>query len=181
MASGCRIQNREEIWCKGCSDNKLSVHWDRKGGIIMLTQSERAQIFAMRLAQALNDAKLTVLDINISPMYLKGEILPPLNEITRIAKKLGVTAEWLSGLDYVYQKKENGKENGDELMTKCRIIIRQFVDDISEVINQSDTDTLAADDIKLLELITACRNKLADVHNKIGDPEWKMPDWTLRM
>lgn len=147
----------------------------------MLTQSERAQIFAMRLAQALNDAKLTVLDINISPMYLKGEILPPFNEITRIAKKLGVTAEWLSGLDYVYQKKENGKENGDELMTKCRIIIRQFVDDISEVINQSDTDTLAADDIKLLELITACRNKLADVHNKIGDPEWKMPDWTLRM
>lgn len=181
MASGCRIQNREEIWCKGCSDNKLSVHWDRKGGIIMLTQSERAQIFAMRLAQALNDAKLTVLDINISPMYLKGEILPPLNEITRIAKKLGVTAEWLSGLDYVYQKKENGKENGDELMTKCRIIIRQFVDDISETINQSDTDTLAADDIKLLELITACRNKLADVYNKIGDPEWKMPDLTLRI
>lgn len=181
MASGCRIQNREEIWCKGCSDNKLSVHWDRKGGIIMLTQSERAQIFAMRLAQTLNDAKLTVFDIGISPIYLSGKILPPLNEITRIAKKLGVTAEWLSGLDYVYQKKENGKENGDELMTKCRIIIRQFVDDISEVINQSDTDTLAADDIKLLELITACRNKLADVHNKIGDPEWKMPDWTLRM
>lgn len=77
----------------------------------MLTQSERAQIFAMRLAQALNDAKLTVLDINISPMYLKGEILPPLNEIIRIANKLDVTAEWLSGLDYVYQKKENEKEN----------------------------------------------------------------------
>lgn len=178
---GCRIQNREEIWCKGCSDNKLSVHWDRKGGIIMLTQSERAQIFAMRLAQALNDAELTVFDINISPIYLKGEILPSLDEIIRIAKKLGVTAEWLSGLDCVYQKKENEKENGDELMTKCRIIIRQFVDDISETINQSDTDTLAADDIKLLELITACRNKLADVYNKIGDPEWKMPDLTLRI
>lgn len=145
----------------------------------MLTQSERAQIFAMRLAQTLNDAKLTVFDISISPMYLKGEILPPLDEIIRIAKKLSVTAEWLSGLDYVYQKKE--KENGDELMTKCRIIIRQFVDDISETINQSDTDTLAADDIKLLELITACRNKLADVYNKIGDPEWKMPDLTLRI
>ena len=174
---GCKIQNREKIWCKGCPDNKLSVHWDRKGEIIMLTQSERAQIFAMRLAQALNDAKLTVLDINISPMYLKGEILPPLNEIIRIADKLSVTAEWLSGLDYVYQK----KESGEELMTKCRIIIRQFIDDISEVINQSDTDMLAADDIKLLELITACRNKLADVHNKIGDSEWKMPDWTLRM
>lgn len=142
----------------------------------MLTQSERAQIFAMRLAQALNDAELTVLDINISPMYLKGEILPPLNEIIKIAKKLSVTAEWLSGLDCVYQK----KENGDELMTKCKIIIRQFVDNISETINQSDADTLAADDIKLLELIAACRNKLADVHNKIGDPEWKMPDWTLR-
>lgn len=143
----------------------------------MLTQSERAQIFAMRLAQALNDAKLTVFDISISPMYLKGEILPSLDEIIRIAKKLSVTAEWLSGLEYVYQK----KENDDELMTKCRIIIRQFVDDISETINQSDTNTLAADDIKLLELITACRNKLADMHNKIGDPEWKMPDWTLRM
>lgn len=143
----------------------------------MLTQSERAQIFAMRLAQALNDAKLTVLDINISPMYLKGEILPPLNEITRIAKKLGVTAEWLSGLDCVYQK----KENGEELMAKCKIIIRQFVDNISETINQSDADTLTADDIKLLELIVACRNKLADVNNKIGDPEWEMPDWTLRM
>ena len=145
----------------------------------MLTQSERAQIFAMRLAQALDDAELTVFDISISPIYLKGEILPPLDEIIRIAKKLSVTAEWLSGLEYVYQKKE--KESGDELMTKCRIIIRQFVDDISETINQSDTDTLAADDIKLLELIIACRNKLADIHNKIGDPEWKMPDWTLRI
>lgn len=145
----------------------------------MLTQSERAQIFAMRLAQALDDAELTVFDISISPIYLKGEILPPLDEIIRIAKKLSVTAEWLSGLEYVYQKKENEKESGDELMTKCRIIIRQFVDDISETINQSDT--LAADDIKLLELIIACRNKLADIHNKIGDPEWKMPDWTLRI
>lgn len=147
----------------------------------MLTQSERAQIFATRLAQALNNAELTVFDINISPMYLKGEILPSLNEIIRIAKKLSVTAEWLSGLDYVYQKKENEKESGNELMTKCRIIIRQFVDDISETINQSDTDTLAADDIKLLELITACRNKLADVHNKIGDSEWKMPESTTRL
>lgn len=177
MASGCRIQNREEIWCKGCPDNKLSVHWDRKGEIIMLTQSERTQIFAMRLAQTLNDAKLTVFDIGISPIYLSGKILPPLNEITRIAKKLGVTAEWLSGLDCVYQK----KENGEELMAKCKIIIRQFVDNISETINQSDTDMLATDDIKLLELIVACKNKLADVHNKIGYPEWKMPDWTLRM
>ena len=106
----------------------------------MLTQSERAQIFAMRLAQALDDAELTVFDISISPIYLKGEILPPLDEIIRIAKKLSVTAEWLSGLEYVYQKKENEKESGDELMTKCRIIIRQFVDDISETINQSDTD-----------------------------------------
>lgn len=147
----------------------------------MLTQSERAQIFAMRLAQALNDAKLTAFDISVSPIYLSGKILPPLNEITRIAKKLGVTAEWLSGLDYVYQKKENKKESGEELMTKCRIIIRQFIDDISEVINQSDTDTLAADDIKLLELIVACKNKLADVHNKIGDPEWKMPESTTRL
>lgn len=145
----------------------------------MLTQSERAQIFAMRLAQTLNDAKLTVFDIGISPIYLSGKILPPLNEITRIAKKLGVTAEWLSGLDCMYQKKE--KNLDDELMPKCKVIIRQFVDDISETINQSDTNTLAADDIKLLELITACRNKLADVHNKIGDPEWKMPDLTLRM
>lgn len=147
----------------------------------MLTQSERAQIFAMRLAQTLDDAELTVFDISISPMYLKGETLPPLDEIIKIAKKLSVTAEWLSGLDYVYQKKENEKENDDELMTKCRIIIRQFVDDLSETINQSDTDTLTTDDIELLELTTACRNKLADVHNKIGDPEWKMPDWTLRM
>lgn len=75
----------------------------------MLTQSERAQIFAMRLAQALDDAELTVFDINISPIYLKGEILPSLDEIIRIAKKLGVTAEWLSGLDCVYQKKRKRK------------------------------------------------------------------------
>lgn len=73
------------------------------------------------------------------------------------------------------------KENGEELMAKCKIIIRQFVDNISETINQSDVDTLTADDVKLLELIVACRNKLADVHNKIGDPEWKMPDLTLRI
>lgn len=76
----------------------------------MLTQSERAQIFAMRLAQALDDAELTVFDINISPIYLKGEILPSLDEIIRIAKKLGVTAEWLSGLDCVYQKKKTKKK-----------------------------------------------------------------------
>lgn len=145
----------------------------------MLTQSERAQLFAMRLAQALSNAKLTVSDIGIPPIYLYGEILPPINELTEIAKKLNVTAEWLSGLDCMYQKKE--KNLDDELMTKCKIIIRQFVDNISETINQSDADMLTTNDIKLLELMTACRNKLADIHNKIGDPEWEMPDWTLRM
>lgn len=145
----------------------------------MLTQSERAQLFAIRLAQALSNAKLTVSDIGIPPIYLYGEILPPINELTEIAKKLNVTAEWLSGLDCMYQKKE--KNLDDELMTKCKIIIRQFVDNISETINQSDADMLTTNDIKLLELMTACRNKLADIHNKIGDPEWEMPDWTLRM
>lgn len=145
----------------------------------MLTQSERAQLFAMRLAQALSNAKLTVADIDIPLIYLYGEILPPINELTGIAKKLGVTAEWLSGLDCMYQKKE--KNLDDELMPKCKVIIRQFVDNISEAINQSDADMLTADDIKLLELIVACRNKLADIHNKIGDPEWEIPDWTLRM
>lgn len=145
----------------------------------MLTQSERAQLFAMRLAQALSNAKLTVANIDIPLIYLYGEILPPINELTEIAKKLGVTAEWLSGLDCMYQKKE--KNLDDELMPKCKVIIRQFIDNISEIINQSDADMLTADDIKLLELIVACRNKLADIHNKIGDPEWEMPDWTLRM
>ena len=145
----------------------------------MLTQSERAQLFAMRLAQALSNAKLTVADIDIPLIYLYGEILPPINELTEIAKKLDVTAEWLSGLDCMYQKKE--KNLDDELMPKCKVIIRQFIDNISEIINQSDADMLTADDIKLLELIVACRNKLADIHNKIGDPEWEMPDWTLRM
>jgi hypothetical protein len=145
----------------------------------MLTQSERAQLFAMRLAQALSNAKLTVADIDIPLIYLYGEILPPINELTEIAKKLGVTAEWLSGLDCMYQKKE--KNLDDELMPKCKVIIRQFIDNISEIINQSDADMLTADNIKLLELIVACRNKLADIHNKIGDPEWEMPDWTLRM
>lgn len=145
----------------------------------MLTQSERAQLFAARLAQALSNAKLTVSDIGIPLIYLYGEILPPINELTEIAKKLNVTTEWLSGLDCVYQKKE--KNLDDELMAKCKVIIRQFINNISETINQSDADMLTADDIKLLELIIACRNKLADVHNKIGDPEWEMPDWTLRM
>ncbi len=144
----------------------------------MLTQSERAQLFAARLAQALGNAKLTVSDIGIPLIYLYGEILPPINELTEIAKKLGVTTEWLSGLDCMYQKKE--KNLDDELMAKCKVIIRQFIDNISETINQSDADILTADDIKLLELITACRNKLADIHNKIGDPEWEIPDWTLR-
>lgn len=144
----------------------------------MLTQSERAQLFAARLAQALSNAKLTVADIDIPLIYLYGEILPPINELTEIAKKLDVTTEWLSGLDCMYQKKK--KNLDDELMPKCKIIIRQFIDNISEIINQSDADILTVDDIRLLELIVACRNKLADVYNKIGDPEWKMPDWTLR-
>lgn len=147
----------------------------------MLTQSERAQLFAMRLAQALGNAKLTVSDIGIPLIYLYGEILPPINELTEIAKKLGVTAEWLSGLDCVYQKKEKNSDDDLMLMIKCSIIIKQFVNNISEAINQSDADILTVDDIKLLELIVACKNKLADVYNKIGDPEWKIPDWTLRM
>lgn len=147
----------------------------------MLTQSERAQLFAARLAQALSNAKLTISDIGIPPMYLYGEILPPINEIMEIAKKLGVTAEWLSGLDCMYQKKEKNSHDELMLMVKCSIIIKQFVDNISKAINQSDADILTADDIKLLELIVACRNKLADVYNKIGDPEWEIPDWTLRM
>lgn len=147
----------------------------------MLTQSERAQLFAMRLAQALSNAKLTASDIGIPLIYLYGEMLPPINELTEIAKKLGVTAEWLSGLDCVYQKKEKNSHDNLMLMAKCKIIIRQFVDNISETINQSDADMLTTDDIKLLELMTACRNKLADIHNKIGDPEWEMPDWILRM
>lgn len=146
----------------------------------MLTQSERAQLFAARLAQALDNAKLTVSDIGIPPIYLYGEILPPINELTEIAKKLGVTTEWLSGLDCMYQKKEKDSHDELMLMVKCKIIIRQFVDNISEAINQSDADILTADDIKLLELIVACRNKLVDIHNKIGDPEWEIPDWTLR-
>lgn len=146
----------------------------------MLTQSERAQLFAARLAQALDNAKLTVSDIGIPPIYLYGEILPPINELTEIAKKLGVTTEWLSGLDCMYQKKEKDSHDELMLMVKCKIIIRQFVDNISETINQSDADILTADDIKLLELIVACRNKLVDIHNKIGDPEWEIPDWTLR-
>ena len=145
----------------------------------MLTQSERAQLFAARLAQALSNVKLTASDIDIPLIYLYGEILPPINELTEIAKKLNVTTEWLSGLDCVYQKKK--KNLDDELMLKCKVIIRQFIDNISEIINQSDANMLTADDIKLLELIVACRNKLADIHNKIGDPEWEIPDWTLRM
>ena len=146
----------------------------------MLTQSERAQLFAARLAQALSNAKLTVSDIGIPLIYLYGEILPPINELTGIAKKLNVTTEWLSGLDCMYQKKEKDSHDELMLMIKCSIIIKQFVDNISEAINQSDADILTADDIKLLELIVACRNKLADVYNKIGDPEWEIPDWTLR-
>lgn len=146
----------------------------------MLTQSERAQLFAARLAQALSNVKLTASDIDIPLIYLYGEILPPINELTEIAKKLNVTTEWLSGLDCMYQKREKDSHDELMLMAKCKIIIRQFVDNISEAINQSDADMLTADDIKLLELIVACRNKLADVYNKIGDPEWEMPDWTLR-
>ena len=147
----------------------------------MLTQSERAQLFAMRLAQALSNAKLTASDIGIPLIYLYGEMLPPINELTEIAKKLGVTAEWLSGLDCVYQKKEKNSHDNLMLMPKCKVIIRQFIDNISEIINQSDADMLTADNINLLELIVACRNKLADIHNKIGDPEWEMPDWILKI
>ena len=72
----------------------------------MLTQSEHAQLFAARLVQALGNAKLTVSDIGIPPIYLYGEILPPINELTEIAKKLGITAEWLSGLDVEGVEKE---------------------------------------------------------------------------
>ena len=65
-------------------------------------------------------------------------------------------------------------------MDEYKKLIGKFVEDIEKLDMQCDFDKLNTDEQYLFYLMRACRNKLIDIHNKIGDDDWVMPDMELR-
>lgn len=65
-------------------------------------------------------------------------------------------------------------------MDEYKKLIRKFIEDIEKLDMQCDFDKLNTDERYLFYLIKACRNKLIDIHNKIGDDTWVMPDMKLQ-
>lgn len=68
----------------------------------------------------------------------------------------------------------------NECMENYKKLIGDFLEDVEKLDMQCDVENLTSDDQQLLYIIRACRNKLAEVYNKIGDDKWVMPDMKLR-
>ena len=66
-------------------------------------------------------------------------------------------------------------------MEKYKKLIEKFVEDIEKLDMQCDFEKLSTDEEYLFMIIRACRNKLIDVYNKIGDDVWVMPDMILKV
>lgn len=65
-------------------------------------------------------------------------------------------------------------------MKKHKRAIEKFFAAIDRADRKLQPDTISETDEQLLYIVRSCRNKLAEVYNKIGDPEWDMPDMELR-
>lgn len=61
-------------------------------------------------------------------------------------------------------------------MEKYKKLIAKFVEDIEKLDEKCDLEKLSTEDEELLYVIRDCRNRLIDVHNKIGDKVWIMPN-----
>lgn len=61
-------------------------------------------------------------------------------------------------------------------MEKYKKLIAKFVEDIEKLDEKCDLEKLSTEDEELLYIIRDCRNRLIDVHNKIGDKVWIMPN-----
>lgn len=61
-------------------------------------------------------------------------------------------------------------------MEKYKQLIAKFVQDIEKLDEECDLKKLNTEEKELLYIIRECRNKLIDVHNKIGDDVWVMPN-----
>lgn len=66
-------------------------------------------------------------------------------------------------------------------MEQYKELIAKFVEDIEKLDERCDFEKLNTEEEYLFWVIRACRNKLIDVHNKIGDEVWVMPDMELRI
>lgn len=61
-------------------------------------------------------------------------------------------------------------------MEKYKQLIAKFVEEIEKLDEECDLEKFNAEEEELLFIIRECRNKLIDVHNKIGDDVWVMPN-----
>lgn len=62
-------------------------------------------------------------------------------------------------------------------MNEYKIAIEEFLNKIEELDLKCNFDNMSNREIHLLNIIRACRNKLADTYNCIGDEDWKLPNF----
>ena len=62
-------------------------------------------------------------------------------------------------------------------MNEYKIAIEEFLNKIEELDSKYNFDNMSNMEIHLLNIIRACRNKLADTYNCIGDEDWELPNF----
>lgn len=62
-------------------------------------------------------------------------------------------------------------------MNEYKIAIEEFLNKIEELDSKYNFDNMSNREIHLLNIIRACRNKLADTYNCIGDEDWELPNF----
>lgn len=62
-------------------------------------------------------------------------------------------------------------------MDEYKEVIENFLERIEELDSKIDFEMMQNREIHLLNIIRACRNKLADTYNCIGDENWELPNY----
>lgn len=65
-------------------------------------------------------------------------------------------------------------------MEEYKKVLNELFEGLEGVDLKINVDNLSDRDMYLCMVLRACRNKLIDVYNCIGDEGWEMPDMTLR-
>ena len=61
-------------------------------------------------------------------------------------------------------------------MNEYKKVIENFLESIEKLDSNCSLDSMSDRDIFLMDVIRACRNKLAETYNCIGDDGWELPD-----
>jgi hypothetical protein len=65
-------------------------------------------------------------------------------------------------------------------MDDYKKLIEDFLNKLETLDKKSMDKEFTDEEFYLLTVIRGCRNKLAEVYNKIGDETWIMPDMELK-